>query len=103
MDESLKYAIIILTPFAVQLIILFLTANRFWPLRFAVPVLTGVAAVVDIVAGILSSNGMWAALYVLAVIFVILGLGLVLTGWALAWPVYYLIKYLTKRKVSDIR
>lgn len=99
MSELLKYAIIVLIPAMVQLAILFLTENRFRPLRFAIPVLTVIAGVVCCLVGILSANGMWAALYWLAVVLVMLGLGLVLSGWGLAWFVYYLIN-LIKRKAS---
>ena len=99
MSELLEYAIVVLIPFAVQLVILFLTENRFRPLRFALPVLAGVAAVVFILAVILSSNGMWEPLRsLLAGFLILLGLGLVLLGWMLAWFVYYLIKYLIKQK-----
>lgn len=103
MSELLKYAIVVLIPFAVQLAVLSLTEHRFRPLRLAVPVLAGVAAVVCLLAVILSSNGMWEPLRsLLAGFLILLGLGLVLVGWALAWAVYYLTKYLTKRKASDI-
>ena len=99
MSELLKYAIIVLIPAMVQLAILFLTENRFRPLRFAIPILAVIAGVVCCLVGILSANGMWAALYWLAVVLVMLGLGLVLSGWGLAWFVYYLIN-LIKRKAS---
>ena len=102
MSELLRYAIIALIPFAVQLAALFATENRFRPLRFAVPVLAGVAAVVFILAVILTSNGMWEPFRSLvAAVLILLGLGLVLMGWMLAWFAYYLIKYLIKRKASD--
>ena len=101
MNEQLIYTVLVPIPFAVQLVILFLTANRFRFLRFAIPVLVGVAAAVCLLAGILNANGMWAGFYWLAIILVMLGLGLVLVGYGLAWPVYYLTKYLTKRKASD--
>ena len=96
MSELLS-AVIVLISFAVQLVILFLTANRFRFLRFAIPVLVGVAGAVNLLAGILNATGMWAGLYWLAVVLVMLGLGLVLVGYGLAWFVYYLIK----RKASD--
>ena len=100
MNELPIYAAIVLIPLAVQLVILFLTAKRFRPLRFAIPVLVGIAGAVNLLAGILNADGMWAALYWLAIILVMLGLGLALVGWALAWLVYYLIN-LIKRKASD--
>ena len=101
MSELLKYAIIVLIPFIVKLAILFLTENRFRPLRLVVPVLAGVAAVVFILAVILTSNGMWEPLRSLvAAVLILLGLGLTLSGYALAGFVYYLIN-LIKRKASD--
>ena len=100
MSELLS-AVIVLIAFAVQLAVLFLTAERFRPLRFAVPVLAGVAAVVFILGGILTSNGLWEPwASLLAGFLILLGLGLVLVGWGLAWFVYYLIK-LIKWKASD--
>ena len=101
MNELPIYAAIVLIPLAVQLVILFLTANRFRFLRFAIPVLVGIAAAVCLLAGILNANGMWAGLYWAAIILVLLGLGLVLVGYGLAWFVYCLVKYLLKRKASD--
>ena len=97
--SELLYAIIVLISFAVQLVILFLTANRFRFLRLAVPVLAAIAGVVIFLDGILSpiSRAFWW----LALFLILLGLGLVLVGWGLAWLVYYLTKYLTKRKASD--
>ena len=101
MSELLRYAIVVLIPFAVQLVILFLTENRLQFLRLAVPVLAGAAAVVFILAVILTSNGMWEPLRSLVAAFLILlGLGLTLSGYALAWFVYSLIKWL-KQKASD--
>ena len=101
MSELLEYAVIVLIPFMVQLAVLFLTANRFRPLRFAVPILAGVAAAAFILAVILTSNGMWEPLRSLVAAFLILfGLLLTLSGYALAWFVYYLIKWI-KRKASD--
>ena len=100
MSELLEYAIVILIPFAVQLVILFLTAKRFRFLRFAIPVLVGIAVAANLLICILNANGMWGALYWLAAILVILVLGMVLSGYALAWFVYYII-HLIKRKVSD--
>ena len=90
--SELLTVVIVLISFAVQLVILFLTANRFRFLRFAIPVLVGVAGVVNLLVGILSADGMWGGLYWLAVALVMLGLGLVLVGYGLAWPVYFLIK-----------
>ena len=98
MSELLEYAIIVLIPFAVQLVILFLTENRFRFLRLAVPVLAVIAGLVFFLAGILSSNGLWEPwISLLAGFLILLGLVLVLVGWALAWFVYYLIN-LIKRK-----
>lgn len=98
MSELLEYAVIVLIPFMVQLAVLFLTANRFRPLRFAVPILAGVAAVVFILAVILTSNGMWEPLRsLMAAFLILLGLGLVLLGWTLAWAAYSLAG-LIKRK-----
>ena len=97
MSELLS-AVIVLIAFAVQLAVLFLTAERFRPLRFAVPILAVIAGLVFFLAGILSSNGLWEPwISLLAGFLILLGLGLVLVGWALAWFVYYLIK----RKASD--
>ena len=104
MSELLEYAIVVLIPFAVQLVILFLTANRFRSLRFAVPVLAALAGAVYFLAGILSSNGLWWPwLHVLAFFLILLGLGLALIGWGAAWLVYSLIQHLTKREASDIQ
>ena len=93
MSELLKYAVIVLIFFAVQLIILFLTANRFRFLRLAVPVLTAVAGVVFFLAAILTGPPGWGLILLpLVALFVFLGLGLVLVGYGLAWFVYYLVK-----------
>ena len=95
MSELLEYAIIVLIPFAVQLAVLFLTANRFQFLRFAVPVLAAAAGAVVFLAGILSSNGLWEPwISLLAGFLILLGLGLVLMGWGLAWGAYCLVKYI---------
>ena len=98
--SELLYAIIVLISFAVQLVILFLTASRFRPLRFAVPVLAAVAGLVFFLAGFLPP-GMGRAFWWLALFLILLGLGLVLVGWMLAWFVYYLTKYLSKRKAGS--
>ena len=99
--ETLIYTLFLLATFAVQLVVLFATGKRFRPLRFAVPVLAGVAAVVFILGGILTSNGLWEPwISLLAGFLILLGLGLVLIGWMLAWFAYYLIN-LIKRKASD--
>ena len=90
--SELLCAIIVLISFAVQLVILFLTANRFRFLRLAVPVLAAVAGVVFFLAGILPP-GMGRAFWWLALFLILLGLVLVLSGWALAWCVYSLIKW----------
>lgn len=96
--ESLIYALFLLATFAVQLAILFATGKRFRPLRFAIPVLAGIAAVVFILAVILTSNGMWEPLRSLVAAFLILlGLLLALSGYGLAWAVYSLAG-LIKRK-----
>ena len=100
--SELLYAIIVLISFMAQLVILFLTTNRFRFLRFAVPVLAVIAGAVYLLASILSSNGLWEPwISLLAGFLILLGLGLVLMGWGLAWAVYYLIKYLTKRKAES--
>ena len=99
MSELLS-AIIVLISFAVQLVILFLTANRLRPLRFAVPVLAGVAGAVYLLAAILTGPPGWGLILLpLVALFIFLGLGLVLMGWGLAWFVYYLTN-LIKRKAS---
>ena len=100
MREMLQYALFLLVPFAVQLVILFLTENRFQPLRLAIPGLAAIAGVVFFLAGILPP-GMGRAFWWLALFLILLGLGLVLVGWMLAWLVYYLTTYLTKRKAGD--
>ena len=103
MSELLPYAIVVLIPFAVQLVILFATGKRFRPLRFAIPVLAAAAGAVFFLAGILTSNGLWFPwLYLLGIVLVLLvliplGVGLALIGWGLAWLVYDLIE-LVKRK-----
>ena len=97
--SELLYAIIVLISFAVQLVVLFLPASRFRPLRFAVPILAVIAGLVFFLAGILPP-GMGRAFWWLALFLILLGLGLVLVGWGLAWFVYYLIK-LIKWKASD--
>ena len=102
MSELLKYAVVALIPFAVQLAVLFLTENRFRFLRLAVPVLAAIAGAVFFLAAVLTGPPGWSLILLpLVLLFVFLGLGLVLVGWALAWAVYYLTKYLTKRKASD--
>ena len=102
--SELLYTVIVLISFAVQLVILFLTASRFRPLRFAVPVLAAIAGTVYFLAGILNSNGLWEPwISLLAGFLILLGQGLVLVGWGLAWMVYYLTKYLIKRKAGDAR
>ena len=90
MSELLKYAIVVLIPFAVQLVILFLTENRFRFLRFAGPVLAVIAGVVLFLDGILSP--ITRAFWWIVLPLILLGQGLVLMGWGLAWVVYYLIK-----------
>lgn len=95
MSELLKYAIIVLIPFMVQLAVLFLTENRLRFLRPAVPVLAGVAGAVFFLTAVLTAPPGWAVLlWWLVLLFVILGLGLVLVGYGLAWAVYYLIKFI---------
>lgn len=102
MSELLKYAIIVLAAFSVQLVLLFLTANRFRFLRLAVPVLAAATGVVFFLAAILTGPPGWGLILLpLVALFVFLGLGLVLMGWGLAWFVYYLTQHLTKRKASD--
>ena len=93
MSELLKYAIMALIPFMVQLAVLFLTANRFRFLRFAIPILAAIAGAVFFLAAVLTAPpGLGLLLLPLALLFVFLGCGLVLVGWGLAWPACYLIK-----------
>ena len=101
MSELLIYSIIVLIPFAVQLVLLFLTENRFQFLRLAVPVLAGVAGVVFFLACILTGPPGWNLILLpLVLLFDFLGFGLVLSGWMLAWFVYYLVNRI-KRKAGD--
>ena len=98
--SELLCIIIVLISFAVQLVILFLTANRFRFLRLAVPVLVGAASVIVILLFCFSTLKGAEGIFILLDIFAILTLnilclilaGLVLVGWGLAWAVYYLIK-----------
>lgn len=93
MSELLKYAIMALIPFAVQLVILFLTENRFRPLRLALPILVGVAVVLVPLLCCLTAPPGWGLLLAPLVIVIFLALaGLALVGCGLAWAVYYLIK-----------
>ena len=103
MRKVLLYAPFLLIPFAVQLAALFATKKRFQPLRFAVPVLIGAAGVTFILLCCLTAPPGWAILLAPLVVIICLALaGLALMGWGMAWFVYYLTKYLTKRKASDI-
>ena len=103
MRKVLLYAPFLLIPFAVQLAALFATKKRFQPLRFAVPVLVGAAGVTFILLCCLTAPPGWAVLLVpLAAVISLALAGLALIGCGLAWFVYYLIIYLTKRKASDI-
>ena len=96
--ETLICVLFLLATFAVQLVVLFATGKRFRPLRLAIPVLAAIAGVVFFLAAVLTSPPGWGLiLWPLALLFVFLGLGLALSGWTLAWFVYYLIK----RKASD--
>lgn len=96
--SELLYAITVLTSFAVQLVILFLTANRFRFLRFAVPVLAGAAVVLaPLLCGLTSPPGWGLLLVPLVIVICLLLASLALIGWGLAWLVYHLVK----RKVSD--
>lgn len=109
MSNLFFYAPFLLVPFAVQLAVLFATGNRFRPLRFAVPILVGLAGVAVIIfTALYCSPTLEGGLGILLDIFLILmGVtilrilrvlaGLALTGWGLAWLIYYLIK----RKASD--
>ena len=100
--DTLICALFLLVPFAVQLAILFLTANRFRFLRLAVPVLAVIAGVVFSLACILTAPSGWAILLAPLVVIICLALaGLAMVGWMLAWFVYYLTQHLTKRKASD--
>ena len=93
MSELLKYAIIVLIPFAVQLVILFLTEKRFRPLRYAGPVLVGAGGAIVILLCCLTAPPGWGVLLLPLVIIICLALaGLALVGCGLAWAVYYLIK-----------
>lgn len=92
------YALFLLVPFVIQLVILIATAKRFRPLRFAVPVLTVIAGVVFFLACIFTAPPGWAwLLWWLVTIICLLLMSLALMGWGLAWLVYDLIK----RKASD--
>ena len=98
MSELLKYAVIVLIFFAVQLIILFLTANRFRFLRLVEPILAGAAVVLIPLLCLFTAPPGWGILLFPLVIVICLALaGLALVGCGLAWLVYYL----TKRKASD--
>ena len=91
--SELLYAFTVLISFMVQLVILFLTANRFRFLRFAAPILVGAAGAAFILLCCLTAPPGWAILLVPLVIIICLALvGLAMVGWALAWAVYYLIK-----------
>ena len=112
MSNLFFYAPFLLVPCAVQLVILFATQRRFRPLRFAVPILVGLASIAVIIFTALYcsptlENGLGILLDILLVLMGITILrvlralaSLVLTGWGLAWFVYYLVN-LKKRKVSD--
>ena len=93
MRELLIYSIIVLIPFAVQLVILFLTEKRFRPLRLAAPILAGAAIVLVPLLCCLTAPPGWGVLLLPLVIIICLALaGLALVGCGLAWAVYYLIK-----------
>lgn len=93
MRELLQYALFLLVPFAVQLVILLATESRFQPLRFAVPVLVGAAVVlVPLLCCLTAPKGLGALLLPLAVIICLALAGLALMGCGAAWLVYYLIK-----------
>ena len=103
------YAPFLLIPFAVQLAVLFATGRRFRPLRFALPILVGAAAIVAILFSgfaIMSSfdipflediGVLLGPLFILTAIILCLVLGLLaLMGWGLAWLVYLLIRSMMK-------
>ena len=94
MRELLIYSIIVLIPFAVQLVILFATGKRFQFLRFAIPILAGAAGMIFLLLCCLDTppNGLSVLVLSLAVVLYFTLSGLVMLGWALAWAVYYLIK-----------
>ena len=105
MREVLLYAPFVLAPFAVQLAVLFATGNRFRPLRFALPILVGAASIIAILLSYLTIlesfnvpfleniGVLLVPLFTLMVIIICLILGsLVLTGWGLAWLIYFLLK-----------
>ena len=95
MSELLKYAIIVLIPFAVQLVILFATGKRFQFLRFAIPILTGAADMIFFLLCCLDTppNGLSVLVLSLAVVLCFTLAGLILIGWGLAWALYYLVKF----------
>lgn len=98
MSELLKYAVIVLIPFAVQLVVFFLTENRCRPLRFTVPVLAGAAVVLVPLLCCLTAPPGWGLLLApLVIVICLLLASLAMMGWLLAGFVYYLIK----RKASD--
>ena len=93
MREVLLYAPFLLVPFAVQLAVLYATANRFQLLRFAVPILAGAAVVlVPLLCCLTAPKGLGILILPLAIVICLALSGLALAGCGLAWAVYYLIK-----------
>ena len=105
-----SYIPLLLVPFTVQLAVLFATGRRFRPLRFAVPVLIGAADIIEILLNcratledlgslhgtVLENLGALLGGFVIlgVIVFCLFWAGLALTGWGLAWALYYLIKYI---------
>lgn len=105
-----SYVPLLLVPFVVQLAVLLATGKRFRPLRFAVPVLAGAAAIIEILLNclavlkdgdvlrgtVLENLGvLLGGFVILSVIsFCLFCAGLVLVGWGLAWAAYSLVKFI---------
>ncbi len=85
----LLYASFLLIPFAIQLVILFITENRFRALRFAVPILVGAAGVTFLLLCLFTVPPGWGLLLIPLVILICLTLSsLSLAGYGLAWLIY---------------
>lgn len=93
MRELLQYALFLLVPFAVQLVILLATESRFQPLRLAVPVLVGAAVVlVPLLCCLSAPKGLGILVLPLVIVICLALAGLALVGCGASWLVYYLIK-----------
>ena len=89
MRELLLYGSFFLIPFAIQLVLLFITENRFRTLRFAVPILVGAADVIFLLLCFLAVPPGWGLPLVPLVIVICLTLSsLSLAGYGLAWLIY---------------